>query len=172
MKPGNLILVAALTLYVSTCLSAHSTAYGRAIADVQVLANGLELFRRDYGQYPPPKNWWAELTGSSDAEINKGKVYVNILERKDPWGSDYQYNLLDMGAAKLTMVYSLGKDKATETFGHDADDISSWRDYKIPLNHYQPPLFTRQNIFIGSIVSISYISLLLYFRSKTDSRKT
>lgn len=172
MKIGNLITVSVFTFCAFTQAHARSTTYGLAIADIQNLSNGVELFQSDYGQYPPPKNWWAELTGLPAAEVNKnGKVYVDIFEEKDPWGSEYRYNLLDMGSEKLPMVYSLGKDKKSETFGHDADDISSWRDYKIPLSHYQPPFFTMRKLTIGTIAGLGYVCLLLYLRSKRIPEK-
>ena len=168
----NPILAFALAICGGSLTYARSTTYGRAIAEVQNLAMGCEVFKHEHGQYPQPENWWNELKGFPDAEINtKGAVYIDFLDKKDPWNSDYQYMLLNMGSVKLPMVYSLGKDQVSKTFGHDPDDISSWRDYKIPLSHYQPPFFTKRKITIGTIVSISYMSLLLYLRSKRITDK-
>jgi len=145
----------------------HSTAFGLAMVEVRNLANAVATFQYEYGEYPAPANWFEELTGGEKALINvRKKVYVDPVEKTDPWGSEYQYALLDTGSVKLPMIYSLGRDKISKTFGHDPDDISSWREEQIPLAYYRPPLFTTKRIVVGTLFCIGYGFLLLYLRAK------
>jgi len=77
-------------------------------AQVRVLANALEAYRRDVGNYPTTEQGLAALTNSPAGQTGWKGPYLNHATPVDPWGRPYQYR--NPGVYGVVDIYSLGSD--------------------------------------------------------------
>lgn len=98
----------------------------KAISDIVVLENALDMYRLDNGLYPTTEQGLEALirqpSSMTDPRSYRTGGYIKRLP-KDPWGKDYQY--LSPGEKGMFDVYTLGAD-AQESGEGAAADIGNW----------------------------------------------
>jgi general secretion pathway protein G len=92
----------------------------RALQDIAVLGSALDQFHIDNDRYPSTQEGLSALsTAPADAPNWRGP-YLKKSVGSDPWGNDYDYQLVD---EKSYSLKSYGSDLAPGGEG-DAEDIS------------------------------------------------
>lgn len=98
----------------------------RAKADVQTLAQALNIYKLDNYHFPSTDQGLESLvhkpSGQPEAANWKAGGYIERLP-KDPWGHDYQY--IQPGQHGAVDVFSLGADGKLGGEGFDAD-VGNW----------------------------------------------
>jgi len=123
----------------------------------------VRIFFKEYRRYPIIERWRQELTGDSGSIVNhKQKVFLDLDDPTllDPWGNPYQFSILDTGEKFIPMVYSMGADGVSASYGNDPDDISSWRDPVEWRKAYRRPI----EISWWMVVAIGFLGLYVYGR--------
>jgi general secretion pathway protein G len=91
-----------------------------AKAQIESLTKALDTFRLDVGRYPSNEEGLVALmTRPANGADGWNGPYLKKAVPKDPWGHDYQYQLL--GAGSDVQITSLGKDGQSGGTGEAAD---------------------------------------------------
>ena len=70
------------------------------MADLNVYASALELYKFDHHDYPDAENWHSDLVESG----------IDIKLVKDPWGDPYVYEKRIEGSQAIVRLYSINRD--------------------------------------------------------------
>ena len=120
-------IIAILAAYIAPKVvgRADDARIAKAKSDIRVLESSMELYKLDNFSYPSTDQGLDALVnkpaGGELKHWRKGG-YIKKLN-KDPWGSDYQYQL--PGANGEFDIYSLGADSAIGG-ADEAADIGNW----------------------------------------------
>jgi general secretion pathway protein G len=120
-------IIAILAAYIAPKIvgRADDARIAKAKSDIRVLESSMELYKLDNFSYPSTDQGLSALVNKPAGEElkhwRKGG-YIKKLN-KDPWGSDYQYQL--PGANGEFDIYSLGADSAIGG-ADEAADIGNW----------------------------------------------
>ena len=120
-------IIAILAAYIAPKIvgRADDARIAKAKSDIRVLESSMELYKLDNFSYPSTDQGLDALVNKPAGEElkhwRKGG-YIKKLN-KDPWGSDYQYQL--PGANGEFDIYSLGADSAIGG-ADEAADIGNW----------------------------------------------
>jgi general secretion pathway protein G len=92
----------------------------RALSDIKTLSDSIELFHQDCDRYPTTQEGFSVLTTApSDSPTWRGP-YLKKSVGTDPWGNEYDYQLID---ERNYSIKSYGSDGAPGGDG-DATDIT------------------------------------------------
>jgi general secretion pathway protein G len=107
-------------------VAGKKAAVARAHADIGLIAQALELYRKDYGMYIPATN--TLFLGHPFDELTN---YVPEIRFNDPWGKQYYYTSLTNNLQEATSyeIKSAGPDGTygSDDFDRAQDDISNRR---------------------------------------------
>ncbi len=93
-----------------------------ALAQIELMGQGLDHFRLDVGRYPTTQEGLNALATNPGIEKWEGPYLKKALPN-DPWGKPYRYQC--PGTHGDYDLYSYGRDDAPGGDGEDKD-ISSW----------------------------------------------
>lgn len=93
-----------------------------ALAQIELIGQGLDHFRLDVGRYPTTQEGLNALATNPGIEKWEGPYLKKALPN-DPWGKPYRYQC--PGSHGDYDLYSYGRDDAPGGEGEDKD-ISSW----------------------------------------------
>ncbi len=93
-----------------------------ALAQIELIGQGLDHFRLDVGRYPTTQEGLNALATNPGIEKWEGPYLKKALPN-DPWGKPYRYQC--PGSHGDYDLYSYGRDDAPGGDGEDKD-ISSW----------------------------------------------
>ena len=93
-----------------------------ALAQIELIGQGLDHFRLDVGRYPTTQEGLNALATNPGIEKWEGPYLKKALPN-DPWGKPYRYQC--PGSHGDYDLYSYGRDDAPGADG-EAKDISSW----------------------------------------------
>jgi len=93
-----------------------------ALAQIELIGQGLDHFRLDVGRYPTTQEGLNALATNPGIEKWEGPYLKKALPN-DPWGKPYRYQC--PGSHGDYYLYSYGRDDAPGGDGEDKD-ISSW----------------------------------------------
>ena len=93
-----------------------------ALAQIELIGQGLDHFRLDVGRYPTTQEGLNALETNPGIEKWEGPYLKKALPN-DPWGKPYRYQC--PGSHGDYDLYSYGRDDAPGGDGEDKD-ISSW----------------------------------------------
>ncbi|UCN00585.1 type II secretion system major pseudopilin GspG [Sulfurimonas sp. SWIR-19] len=95
-----------------------------AVAQMQMLSQGLDSYRLDVGKYPTTQEGLAILWTKNSNVKNWDGPYLPKAVKADPWGNPYHYKQPGADSNPYDL-YSLGSDGKKGGSG-DAKDISVW----------------------------------------------
>jgi general secretion pathway protein G len=113
-------------IVVINVLPAQDTArVEKARADIRLIEQALELYRLDYGRYPPMELGLQALVEPPEQEgaVRSREAYIRRLPN-DPWGRAYEYVI--PGENGPFDLYTYGADAQEGGDGVDAD-IGNWQ---------------------------------------------
>ena len=93
-----------------------------ALAQIELIGQGLDHFRLDVGRYPTTQEGLNALAANPGAEKWEGPYLKKALPN-DPWGKPYRYQC--PGSHGEYDIYSYGRDDAPGGDGEDKD-VTSW----------------------------------------------
>ncbi len=93
-----------------------------ALAQIELIGQGLDHFRLDVGRYPTTQEGLNALAANPGAEKWEGPYLKKALPN-DPWGKPYRYQC--PGSHGEYDLYSYGRDDAPGGDGEDKD-VTSW----------------------------------------------
>ena len=93
-----------------------------ALAQIELIGQGLDHFRLDVGRYPTTQEGLNSLATNPGIEKWEGPYLKKALPN-DPWGKPYRYQC--PGSHGDYDLYSYGRDDSPGGDGEDKD-ISSW----------------------------------------------
>jgi general secretion pathway protein G len=95
-----------------------------AKTQIELFANGLDLFRLDVGRYPTTDEGLEALVNPPEGLERWNGPYIEKIVKKDPWGHAYVYT--SPGEHGEYDIISLGLDGEPGGEGENAD-ITSWQ---------------------------------------------
>jgi general secretion pathway protein G len=95
-----------------------------AKTQIELFANGLDLFRLDVGRYPTTDEGLEALVNPPEGLERWNGPYLEKMVKKDPWGHAYVYT--SPGEHGPYDIVSLGLDGEPGGEGENAD-ITSWQ---------------------------------------------
>jgi general secretion pathway protein G len=96
----------------------------RALSDISVLSDALDTFHTDNDRYPSTQEGLQALTVAPSDTPNWRGPYLRKSVGVDPWGNDYDYELVDDRNYELT---SYGADGSPGGEG-DGEDITQGKE--------------------------------------------
>jgi general secretion pathway protein G len=163
--------IAAILAGSVTAVEAQTGTALRVEVDIQGITAACSNFQADYGVFPPQTNWFAELTASTNAVLNRHRtVFLNARVTKDPWGKDVVYHCPGKHNTSGVDIYSCGKDGQSSSGGNDPDDINNW-DTARPWRQYYSgfQMFLRQfTVAAGAVVFLLALFWIIRRQMKTE----
>jgi len=93
----------------------------RAESDLKVIADSLERYIADVGNYPATDEGLEALLSQPPGTDNWQGPYLKETSLEDPWGNPYQYDCPGQVNPEGYDLFSLGKDGQEGGEGKDAD---------------------------------------------------